>query len=109
MKGSGRIALTMLAALALAACGSTSAANTSAPFKAAWIYVGPTTDGGWTQAHDDGRKYVAQQLGSQVVTTYKENVPEGPQASQVIDGLVADGNKIIFGTSFGFQDQLDLA
>jgi basic membrane protein A len=96
--------------MALVACGgSTPSSNTSAPFKAAWIYVGPTTDGGWTQAHDDGRKYVAQQLGSQIVTTYKENVPEGPQASQVIDSLVADGNKIIFGTSFGFQDQLDAA
>src|SRR5207253_10944468 len=79
MKGSGRIALTMLAALGLGACGSTSAANTSQPFKAAWVYVGPTTDHGWTQAHDDGRKVVEQQLGSAVQTTYKENVPEGPQ------------------------------
>ena len=36
-------------------------------------------------------------------TTYKENVPEGPQTAQVIDRLVRDGNKIIFATSFGFQ------
>ena len=42
-------------------------------------------------------------LGSKVQTTYKENVPEGPQTSQVIDSLVRDGNKIIFATSFGYQ------
>jgi basic membrane protein A len=38
-----------------------------------------------------------------VETTYKENVPEGPQTEQAIDSLVRDGNKIIFATSFGFQ------
>ena len=42
-------------------------------------------------------------LGSNVETTFKENVPEGPQVAQVIEGLIRDGNKIIFATSFGFQ------
>ena len=94
----------------MAACGGSNTPTTSnKPFKAAWVYVGPINDGGWTQAHDRGRQYIASQLGSQVVTTYKENVPEGPQASQVIDSLVADGNKIIFGTSYGFQDQMAAA
>ena len=41
---------------------------------------------------------------SKVQTTYKENVPEGPQTCQVIESLVRDGNKIIFATSFGFQN-----
>ena len=45
-------------------------------------------------------------LGSKVQTTFKENVPEGPQASQVIDSLVRDGNKMIFATSFGYQDAM---
>ena len=74
------------------------------PLKAAWVYVGPINDGGWTQAHDRGRQDVQDALGDKVITTYKENVPEGPQASQVIDDLVKDGNTLIFGTSFGFQD-----
>ena len=74
------------------------------PLKAAWVYVGPINDGGWTQAHDAGRQAVQEALGDKVVTTYKENVPEGPQVSQVIDDLVKDGNTLIFGTSFGFQD-----
>ena len=89
------------AALVVTAAGS---AKQSDVFKAAWIYVGPHNDGGWSQAHDDGRLAVQKALGSKVVTTYKENVPEGPQVSQVIDSLVRDGNKIIFATSFGYQD-----
>lgn len=91
------------AALVLASGISARTTGQAAPFKAAWIYVGPHNDGGWSQANDQGRIYVQKHLGSKVLTTYKENVPEGPQVSQVIDSLVRDGNKIIFATSFGFQ------
>ncbi len=38
-------------------------AKTNAAFKAAWIYVGPHNDGGWSQAHDQGRLYVQTALG----------------------------------------------
>jgi basic membrane protein A and related proteins len=82
---------------------SPGSAKSSAVFKAAWIYVGPHNDHGWSQAHDVGRQYVQQKLGSKVQTTYKELVPEGPQTSQVIDQLVRDGNQMIFATSFGYQ------
>ena len=94
-----------IAAVALMVA-SVGAAKRTDTFKAAWIYVGPHNDGGWSQAHDEGRLYVQKQLGSKVVTTYKENVPEGPQVTQVIESLIKDGNKIIFGTSFGYQDQM---
>lgn len=76
------------------------------PIKAAWVYVGPINDGGWTQAHNEGREYVEEQLGDAVETTYKESVPEGPEAVQVIEDLIKDGNKIIFATSFGFGDAM---
>jgi basic membrane protein A and related proteins len=91
-------------ASAVMAAGATGGQKAAAsPIKAAWIYVGPHNDGGWSQAHDQGRLYVQKQMGSAVQTTFKENVPEGPQTCQVIDSLVRAGNKIIFGTSFGFQ------
>ncbi len=77
--------------------------------KAAWIYVGPTNDGGWTTAHDNGRKAVEEALGDKVETTYKENVPEGPETAQVIEDLIKDGNTIIFSTSFGFSDAVKAA
>jgi basic membrane protein A and related proteins len=82
---------------------SAGTAKQSAAFKAAWIYVGPHNDAGWSQAHDEGRQYVQKALGGKVLTTYKEKIPEGPQTCQVIDSLVHDGNKIIFATSFGYQ------
>ena len=101
----------VVAALAALTVATTAPARTdaSSPIKAAWIYVGPHNDGGWSQAHDRGRLYVQKALGKNVVTTYKENVPEGPQASQVIDSLVRDGNKIIFATSFGYMDAMAAA
>src|SRR2546421_1739809 len=97
----------LAAALILALGVSTGSAKThkrSAAFKVAWIYVGPHDDHGWSQAHDKGRLYVQSKLGSNVETTFKELVPEGPQTCQVIESLVRDGNKLIFATSFGFQN-----
>ena len=93
--------LTMASAAVALVVTSVGAARQSAAFKAAWIYVGPHNDNGWSQAHDKGRLYVQSKLGSSVETTYKENVPEGSQVSQVIESLIRDGNKIIFATSFG--------
>ncbi len=91
-------------AFALVLAGGGAAAKQAAPMKAAWIYVGPHNDGGWSQAHDVGRLAVQKALGAKVShDRFKENVPEGPQVAQVIESLVRDGNKIIFATSFGFQ------
>jgi len=83
------------------AAGASGKSNAD-PFKAAWIYVGPHNDAGWSQAHDMGRLYVQKKLGAKVKTTYKENIANGPQLEQTVASLVRDGNKIIFGTSFGF-------
>jgi basic membrane protein A len=100
----GAVVLVAAAGAAVLALGtSAGSAKSNAAFKAAWIYVGPHNDGGWSQAHDQGRLYVQKHLGSKVQTTFKENVPEGPQVGTVLDQLVRDGNKIIFATSFGFQ------
>lgn len=95
--------------LVLTAGTSAKPRSESAVFKAAWIYVGPHNDAGWSQAHDNGRLLVQRTLGSKVKTTFKENVPEGPQVAQVIDSLVRDGNKIIFATSFGYQSAMAAA
>ena len=94
--------LVIAAAAAVLALGTSpgSAKSTSA-FKAAWIYVGPHDDGGWSQAHDDGRLYVQKALGSKVQTTYKESIASNAQIPQVVAGLVRQGYKMIFGCSFG--------
>ena len=114
MRGKRRVlglalAAASVAALAFAAAVGARPAGSEAAIKAAWIYVGPHNDGGWSQAHDNGRLYVQKKMGAAVKTTFKENVPEGPQVTQVIDSLVRDGNKIIFATSFGYMDAMAAA
>ncbi len=73
--------------------------------KVAFIYVGPHNDGGWTQAHDNGRIYLEKHVPG-VVTTYSENVPEGAPAEKVIRDYANQGYKVIFATSFGFMDPM---
>jgi basic membrane protein A and related proteins len=76
------------------------------PLKAAWVYVGPVGDAGWTFAHDLGRKAVEAKFGDKVKTTFVEKVPEGPDAERVIRDLASQGNKIIFATSFGYMEPM---
>ena len=86
---------------------TTTATETTAatePFKVAFILLGTAADGGWNLGHDQGRLAVEEEFGDLVETTVKESVPESPQVLQVIDDLVADGNQMIFGTSFGYMD-----
>jgi len=77
------------------------------PFKAAWIYVGPVGDAGWSFAHDLGRKAVEEKFGEAVKTTFVEKVPEGADAERVIRDLATQGNKVIFATSFGYMDAME--
>jgi len=74
------------------------------PVKAAFMYVGPVGDHGWTYRHDVGRQAVEEALGDQVETTFVESVSEGPDAERVIRQLAASGNDIVFTTSFGFMN-----
>jgi basic membrane protein A len=76
-------------------------------FNVAFVYVGPHDDGGWTQAHDQGRIYVQDNVEN-VHTAYVENVPEGADAEQVIRSLARKGFDVIFTTSFGFMDASEI-
>src|SRR3954454_12287852 len=74
--------------------------------KVAFAYVGPVGDGGWTFAHDSARKAVQQEFGDKVKTTFTESVPEGPDAERVLRDMVGQGNKLIFGTTFGYMEPM---
>ena len=95
-------ALAIAGALALVGALQSSASHGASPYKVAWIYVGPHNDGGWSQAHDQGRLYVQKALGSKVQTTYKENIAVGAQFNQTVQSLSAQGYKLIFATSYGY-------
>lgn len=73
-------------------------------FNVAFVYVGPVGDGGWTYAHDEGRRYLEEQLGDKVHTAYLESVPEGADAERVIRNLARAGFNAVITTSFGFMD-----
>ena len=101
-KGKRALAALFVAFAALLAVGVTAGMakpkKADAAYKVAWIYVGPHNDAGWSQAHDDGRKYVQKMLGSKVQTTFKESIANGAQLQQTVASLVNQGYKMIFGT-----------
>jgi basic membrane protein A len=70
---------------------------------AAFVYVGPTGDLGWTYAHDQGR-LALEDMG--VETAFAETVPEGPDSTRVIRDFAEKGYDIIFATSFGYMDSV---
>ena len=76
------------------------------PLKIAFAYVGPVGDGGWTFAHDNGRKAVEKEFGDKVVTSFVEKVPESADAERVFRDLAGQGNKLIFGTTFGYMEPM---
>ena len=102
-----------LAATLVAACviapslaqpAATPATPSTAPLKAAFVYVTPVLDAGWTRQHENGRLEMQKALGAQVQSTAVANVPEGPDAERVIRDLAANGHQLIFTTSFGYMD-----
>ena len=101
-----------LCALALVACSkkeeapAPAAAVKAEPLKIAFAYVGPVGDGGWTFAHDNARKAIEKEFGDQVVTSFVESVPESADAERVIRDFASQGNKLIFGTTFGYMDPM---
>lgn len=70
--------------------------------KAAFIYVSPVGDAGWTLAHDNARLAIDEL--PYVETAYTEAVPEGAEAERTINQYVRDGYNLIFTTSFGYMD-----
>jgi basic membrane protein A len=101
-----------LLAVGLAGCGKkeepkpAAAAPKAEPLKIAFAYVGPVGDGGWTFAHDNARKAVEKEFGDKVKTSFVENVPESADAERVIRDMASQGNKLIFGTTFGYADPM---
>ena len=113
-------ALTAVASAALVGCGkkeepapvaapapaASAPAPKPEPLKIAFAYVGPVGDGGWTFAHDNARKALEKEFGDKIATSFVENVPESADAERVIRDMAGQGNKLIFGTTFGYMDPM---
>jgi basic membrane protein A len=116
------VALMLVLGLFAAACGggdddategggdetTTTAGDAMEPteeLKVAFVHVGPTADKGWSWAHDQGAKYLEANMPGVKITTL-ESIPEGPDSQRVFEDLAADGNQLIFGTSFGYMEPM---
>ena len=112
-------ALTAVASAALLGCGKKEAPAPAAPapaaaasapkaepLKIAFAYVGPVGDGGWSFAHDNGRKALEKEFGDKIKTSFVESVPESADAERVIRDMVGQGNKLVFGTTFGYMETM---
>ena len=75
------------------------------PTHVGFLYISPVGHEGFSFAHDRARKELEK--NPNVTTTYVENVPEGPDAEQVIFEMANTGTDIIIATSFGFMDAVE--
>jgi basic membrane protein A len=82
------------------------ATSASGPLKIAFAYVGPVGDGGWTFAHDNARKALEKEFGDKIQTSFVEKVPEAADAERVFRDMASQGNKLIFGTTFGYMEPM---
>ena len=89
-----------------AAAPASAAAPKPEPLKIAFAYLGPAGDHGWTYAHDNARKEIEKTFGDKIQVSTVENVPESADAERVFRDMATQGNKLIFGTSFGYMEPM---
>ncbi|BBL25794.1 BMP family ABC transporter substrate-binding protein [Comamonas terrigena] len=109
------IGLSAVSVAALTACGKKEEAPAPAAAPAAqapaadklkvgFMYVSPIGDGGWTFQHELARKAIQEKFGDKIETSMVESVPESADAERVMRDMAGQGNKLVFATSFGYQE-----
>lgn len=93
--------------IAFSAITTVAFTTTHAADKAAFVYLGPVSDHGWSYSHEQGRIKADKALNGQFKTSFIENVPETADAERVIRNLAQQGNKVVFGTSFGYMNAME--
>src|SRR5438270_5728969 len=95
-----RHSLVSAATIVLAAILPLSSASAADAPKAAFIYVGPVGDAGWSYRHDQGRQCLEK---DGIKTAFVETVPETPDVANVEREFLAQGFTAIFATAVGYQ------
>jgi basic membrane protein A len=96
------LALAIVVSFAVAACGSSTTSNNGGgKLKVAFIWVDPVNGSGWTLQWDRARQDIETKLGVQ--TTAVGPIAESADILPVYEDLIRKGNKMIFGTAFGYQ------
>jgi basic membrane protein A len=105
-----KLAVVALAGLLLFSCNDngTKTVESKDPggekLKVGFITVGPITDWGYNYAHNQARLYIDANASNDFQTTIAENVPESGEVERVMERMIADGNKLIFPTSYGYLE-----
>jgi len=89
--------------LLFAAGSKIAAAPANQPLKIAFVMSGPITDYGYNYAQNVGRIFLQSHMKN-VETTMIENVPENEVAERVMEKLIAQGNRLLFSTSYGYLE-----
>jgi basic membrane lipoprotein Med (substrate-binding protein (PBP1-ABC) superfamily) len=98
-----------MAALLGASASSSSASKPSGsngPLKVALILDGPNNDNSYNQVGYDGFEAAQHHFGSAMQSTVEQNVPESPQAAQVVEGLIGKGYTLFFIHGTGYETYL---
>src|ERR1700752_1257786 len=90
-----------VALLALLAAGPVPAQD-KPPLIVGAIYVGSVNDYGYNRAMKDGLKEMKRNI-SGLKLTEGENGRETAEAQRIMEGMIQQGAKLIFATSFGHQ------
>src|SRR6202521_305750 len=78
------------------------AAAQDAPLTVGAIYVGSVNDFGYNRAMKDGLEEMKKSIpGLKLIEA--ENVPETAESDRIMEGMIQQGAKLIFATSFGHQ------
>lgn len=92
----------MVAAL-VAAC-SASSLLAAEPLKVGFVYETPIMDVGWVATHEEARKKLEHEFGSQIQTHTVSNVAVGADGEREIRQLASQGYKTIILGSFGYMN-----
>jgi basic membrane lipoprotein Med (substrate-binding protein (PBP1-ABC) superfamily) len=95
----------IVAATALALCldGRAASAADAPQLVIGAIYVGNVSDYGYNRSFHDALVQVAKEVPG-VKLLEAENVPESAEAERVMEGMIQQGAKLMFPTSFGHQE-----
>ena len=99
-----RLFLILACAVVCTICGAANTLASNEPLKVGFIMVGPVNDMGWNWWQEQGRRYVDSKLSGRVQTAVAEKVPESAEAERVMEKMIAQGNRVIFMTSYGYME-----
>jgi basic membrane protein A and related proteins len=96
------IAAAAMAALAALHTGTPASAQQNPGLTVGAIYVGSVNDYGYNRSMKDGLDEMKHNIpGLKLIEA--ENVPETAESQRIMEGMIQQGAKLIFATSFGHQ------